>query len=250
MNKQIFFLILVFYTVFVPIQQAQSPYNLSSRVDGPLLGGGAVLFTSSIIIDVKSRPFYVEDQLRLSPEQLNFIDKIDHKVLQRWDKKADSKSDKFLSSSLLFPIAAPLLAGNNSRHKMGVTYLIVFEGMLINAGLTNLTKVLAKRPRPYAYNQINGELIPEDLLYSRETLRSFFSGHTSIVASNTFMAAKMLDDFYPDNDAKPYYWATAALIPAITGYLRVKAGKHFITDVLVGFAVGATVGWVVPELHK
>ena len=60
----------------------------------------------------------------------------------------------------------------------------------------------------------------------------------------------MLNDFYPDSKAKPIIWTSAALIPAITGYLRVKAGRHFTSDVLVGFLVGAAVGWVIPELHR
>ena len=42
----------------------------------------------------------------------------------------------------------------------------------------------------------------------------------------------------------------AAVVPAITAYLRVKGGKHFYTDVITGYLVGAAVGLIVPELHK
>ena len=40
------------------------------------------------------------------------------------------------------------------------------------------------------------------------------------------------------------------MLPAVTGYLRFKAGKHFPTDIIVGYGVGATIGYLVPELHK
>ncbi|MCB0632786.1 MAG: phosphatase PAP2 family protein, partial [Lewinella sp.] len=99
-----------------------------------------------------------------------------------------------------------------------------------------------KRPRPYAFSRILPGMISEQILLKKNTLRSFFSGHTSIVACNSFMAAKMLTDFYPESKVKPIIWTTATLLPAITGYLRVKAGKHFITDVLAGLAAGAAVG--------
>jgi membrane-associated phospholipid phosphatase len=30
----------------------------------------------------------------------------------------------------------------------------------------------------------------------------------------------------------------------------MEAGKHFLTDVIVGYTIGATVGVLVPQLHK
>lgn len=39
-------------------------------------------------------------------------------------------------------------------------------------------------------------------------------------------------------------------MPAAVAYYRIEAGKHFLTDNLVGYAVGATVGVLVPQLHK
>ena len=45
-------------------------------------------------------------------------------------------------------------------------------------------------------------------------------------------------------------WSGAFLIPATTAYLRVKAGRHFPTDVIAGYATGAIVGYLIPHLHK
>jgi hypothetical protein len=39
-------------------------------------------------------------------------------------------------------------------------------------------------------------------------------------------------------------------VPAAVAYCRIRAGKHFLSDNIVGYAVGATAGVVVPQLHK
>jgi membrane-associated phospholipid phosphatase len=38
--------------------------------------------------------------------------------------------------------------------------------------------------------------------------------------------------------------------PAVVGYNRLRAGRHFRSDVIVGFLVGGTSGIMVPELHR
>ena len=45
-------------------------------------------------------------------------------------------------------------------------------------------------------------------------------------------------------------WTGAAIVPALVGFTRVKAGKHYWTDVLTGYAVGALVGTLTPFLHR
>ena len=64
------------------------------------------------------------------------------------------------------------------------------------------------------------------------------------------MTAKIYQDYNPGKKSVPWVWAAAAAVPAATGILRQQAGKHFWTDVVVGYAWGAAVGLLVPELHK
>jgi membrane-associated phospholipid phosphatase len=45
-------------------------------------------------------------------------------------------------------------------------------------------------------------------------------------------------------------WAFAAAVPATVGYYRLKAGKHFLSDNILGYAMGAAAGILVPQLHK
>lgn len=39
-------------------------------------------------------------------------------------------------------------------------------------------------------------------------------------------------------------------MPAITGYLRYKAGYHFLSDNILGYVIGAGTGILIPKMHK
>ena len=65
-----------------------------------------------------------------------------------------------------------------------------------------------------------------------------------------FFAAKVFNDFNPESPLVPYIWGVSAAIPALVGYYRIVAGKHFLSDVLLGYTLGAAAGILVPELHK
>jgi len=39
-------------------------------------------------------------------------------------------------------------------------------------------------------------------------------------------------------------------MPAVTAYFRVNTHNHFPTDAIVGYIVGAAIGYFIPEIHK
>ena len=120
------------------------------------------------------------------------------------------------------------------------------EGALINSGIIGITKVLVRRPRPYLFNPD----VPQEYKIRKKARYSFFSGHVATSSYFSFVTAKLYSDLYPDSSARPFVWGTCAVIPALTAYGRMRAGRHYFTDVLMGYLVGATVGILVPELHK
>src|SRR5690606_23419102 len=132
------------------------------------------------------------------------------------------------------------------RNEAGKITLIYTETLLINAALTNLTKELVKRKRPYNYNP-NAPLSKKQ---ERDATSSFFSGHTSFTASSSFFLAKVYADTNPNSKYKPLVWTGAATLPLTSAILRVAAGKHFPTDVLVGYVIGAATGILIPHIHK
>jgi membrane-associated phospholipid phosphatase len=109
-----------------------------------------------------------------------------------------------------------------------------------------LVKTSTLRVRPYVYN----DEVPLDKKLDDEARQSFFSGHTSISAVNSFFLAKVFADYYPGSPWRPLTWGVAAAIPAFTGWMRVRAGKHFATDVMAGYAFGALLGYFIPHMHR
>ena len=74
--------------------------------------------------------------------------------------------------------------------------------------------------------------------------------HKSTAAAMSFYTAKAFSDYLPDGPTKNLIWTGAVIYPAVVGYLRVASANHFATDVIVGYAVGAMIGFFIPQLHK
>jgi membrane-associated phospholipid phosphatase len=124
-----------------------------------------------------------------------------------------------------------------------VAHAVIFaEALLVNGMVTDSTKRIAQRTRPYAYAEPTG---------GASDRFSFFSGHTSWTATASFAAARIFD-LSGDLDGweRLGLYGGATALTAGVGVSRVKAGMHFPTDVLVGALVGASIGIGVPELHR
>ena len=124
--------------------------------------------------------------------------------------------------------------------------VIGLEANLINYLIGDMTKIAVGRIRPYVYNPD----VDLELKLEKKARKSFFSGHTSFSAVNSFFIAKVFSDYYPDSKWKYVVWTASSLIPAWTGVERVLAGKHFPSDVIAGYAIGALTGYFIPQMHK
>jgi membrane-associated phospholipid phosphatase len=122
---------------------------------------------------------------------------------------------------------------------------LLFQTNLSTLMLTDLAKNSLRRNRPLVYNS-QAPLI--DRMES-DARKSFFSGHASMTACNTFFAAKIWTDMHPNSKLKPWVWTAAAAVPAYAALQRVQAGKHYPSDVIVGLAVGAAMGYLIPQIH-
>jgi hypothetical protein len=235
------YLIILLLSILIISLNAQDKYQLSGGVESPLLYSGVTGLGISIPLNKKVTPLSLQQISELDQLQVNSLDRI---AIKTYSLSAQQVSDCFLYSSSALPLS--LLLDQGARKEFGTISTMYLETALINFGITELVKVLSKRTRPYAYNKsLNNEL-----KIMRDTRKSFFSGHTSHVAASTFFTAKILSDMNPEGSHNSLYWITAGTISAVTGYLRIKGGKHFPTDVVAGYVIGALVGIMVPELHK
>ena len=163
----------------------------------------------------------------------------------RWSDrgKAHSWSNRTLVMSFVAPASAFAAARGGFDDGFGGEMLIVVEAAAVNMALTQGTKYLFRRARPWAHFE---DPPAGEHLGTRDGALSFVSGHSSLafaMAVSTGSLASLRSD-----DGKEWVWATGLTFAAATAYFRVAADRHYLTDVLAGAALGATVGWVVPRL--
>ncbi len=235
MQRLITLLLLPFFLV-----PGHAQYELETGKELTISGIGLGLNVGTIFLNKSVAPLSEEEIFELNPLD---IPKIDRWIIQNYNIQAQKSSDIALISSFVAPLT--LIAADNARNNLGEVGLMSLETLLLNTGVTNLTKILVKRPRPYLYNPE----LPMEIKRKVSARYSFYSGHTSNTAAMYFLTAKLFNDYQPDSDLKPVIWGVAALIPAYTGMQRVRGGKHFLTDVIVGYVLGAAIGILVPELH-
>ena len=128
-----------------------------------------------------------------------------------------------------------LITRDTVAKKIGIELL---QAGLYSAALTEILKVIVGRARPYT-NEGPGSFHPFTLL--NEDYNSFPSGHsTSAFALSTVMS----------RHAKSTGLKILAYVPAgFTLFSRIYQDKHWISDELVGAAIGYFVGnWIV-DLH-
>lgn len=239
MNR--FFVLLLLCVSGLPLfaqQLNDGPYYLSLKRD--LLYGGAGI-GSVVLGDVlRNRT----PDIMLSDLRLGSIPSFDLIATRNSSETARMGSNYALYASAALP--GLLLAGAETRRDAGKLGILFAETMALNAGLTNVIKSISLRPRPYVFDE---NLDPTTIIRSNDRA-AFLSGHTSVSAAGGFFFARTFSDYYPDSKLKPYVWALGAGLPALTGYLRIRAGQHYPSDVIAGYALGATIGYLVPTLHK
>lgn len=150
-------------------------------------------------------------------------------------------SDVVLYGTLGATGVTALVGSITQKDARGAIWL---ESALMSGAITELSKRAVRRPRPYLYGTNEAEGTLDDSL-------SFFSGHTSWVGVTTFGLVHTLDIVHPQSPGlRMGMYGGATLLTLGEGALRVAAGKHFPSDVLVGALVGSSIGFLVPELHR
>ena len=71
-----------------------------------------------------------------------------------------------------------------------------------------------------------------------------------MTAAISFFTANVFTTYTNNKTAQILIWCGAAILPAAVAFNRVNNHWHFPTDVLTGYAVGALIGYIIPELHK
>ncbi|MBK8341679.1 MAG: phosphatase PAP2 family protein [Flavobacteriales bacterium] len=204
------------------------------------MGAGLALNATSLLIDVPAEKLW-ERHRQVDRSALNAFDR---NAAFHWSLQAHRISNVVFYSTMAVSLAGPALVYREDEPL--VPMALVGESFLLSAGLTGIAKVLVHRPRPYVFNPD----VPEELRREREAYLSFWSGHAANTSALCISSAMLIDRSRADAGVRAAVWAGAVAVPLVMSWLRVRAGKHFPSDVLVGCLAGAVTGFVVPYFHR
>ena len=130
--------------------------------------------------------------------------------------------------------------------KRGLAYVLLTAlAILCVDQFANLTKNWVARPRPC--NDAYMFSMGHRLLQVRSRSYSFFSAHAANAVAFALCSAHALRRGMKRTPARIYSWLIG-LWAAMVGFSRVFVGKHYLGDVLVGFAAGAIISLILLTL--
>lgn len=222
--------------------KSESPYHTTFVKDGAIIAGGIGLTALGVSLIQNKRNLTDAELLTKTRDKVPFFDR---SSVGYYSKKIDDASYIPFQASFAMPVLMALI-NKSERQKFGQLMVLYTETMAITGAVFTMATGNVYRSRPYVYNNSLDASFRKD----KNSQRAFFAGHTAATAAATFFMAKAFADLNPNSSARPYVWAFAAAVPAVVGYMRYKAGMHFLSDNLLGYGVGMAAGILVPQFHK
>lgn len=230
---------------------AQAPQpELRWPRDGIHVAAGAALVAGAELLRVDVRPVPAQGF-----DRADIRWSVDRDEVGRLDSRAVSRSDLASGSAIAWPMLVAFATQPDGERALGTVRrgVVYLESFLFATAATRWIKGSLDRPRPYTYLPASAR--PGESTYdvtAEEAFESMPSGH----ASSAFCGAAfaMTDHLLTRPRAPAIERIGVAfgggLLAGMTSTLRVRAGKHFPSDVLVGGAIGMTSGIVVPLTHR
>lgn len=216
----------------------RTSYIFRSDPDAWLAPVSAVSAVGALLLDAQTQPLTVDE-----------IERLDVLSVPAFDRPATLFSSPTIRTasdiSLIVAVVTPMLVlpefNNDFLHLVGM----YAETIALAGSLPSYAKAFG-RIRPITYNTD----APMELRLSPDMRRSFFSGHAAVSMAAGVFLATVYENHRPGTAMAKAMWVGGVGIGLVTGALRVFSGMHFPSDVLVGAAVGAVVGYAVPKLHE
>jgi membrane-associated phospholipid phosphatase len=170
----------------------------------------------------------------------------DESVRRNSSAAAAQASDVALVSTIATPLVAQLAGGVDTT--FANTTLLYVESLSANGFFNTLVKYTVQRPRPYTHQRdvAAGPYIESQ---GKDAFLSFYSGHSSTAFAAAVAGSYLFAAGHPDSSARRWMWGAEFALAGATATWRVRAGKHYYSDVLVGALVGSAIGIGVPLLE-
>ncbi len=220
------------------------PYHLHLTSDLLILSGGSGVWLLAADKANRVPALSLSDMAGLNAMDLNAFDR---SAVYHY---SEGNLDSYFKYGM-FAAPAVMLVPLCKSGEWFLTYSVMYlEVAVCNAALTELSKALVQRTRPFYYNPALSDEAKLALGADRGKRDSFVSGHTSIAFSSAVFLSKTLEDIYGRSNLTKVVWGASLSVAATTGYLRYRSGSHFPTDILAGAVLGAAIGYTIPAIHK
>ena len=219
----------VVFVLLQPIVLAQATYTLDRRdaVFVAVTGAAALL---PMLADV-------EDTCTCSLSGLNGIDR---GTALRTAASLNAASYVVAASAIALPVTLSAL-----RSKSWSDPVVIGEALLANTAMNQIVKYSVQRPRPLLY----GLPSTDSRIGKPDNHLSFYSQHTSAVFATGMSYARTFALRHPQSRYRWAVYSAVGATGATVGWMRVRARKHFPTDVVTGAVAGGAIGLAVPWLH-
>jgi membrane-associated phospholipid phosphatase len=218
------------------------PLRTDLRVDLPITFGAAALWITSELLKDELAPRtcrWCDD---------NAFDRGARDGL-RWDDAALAGTLSDVSSFAVLPALTfggitALAAHDSALRGAWQDALIVSETAALAALLNQGVKFAVGRERPFVHALDDADKARTD--HPSDNNLSFYSGHTSpsfalAVSAGTVASMRGYRGAW-------LVWGAGLSVATLSGYLRIAADKHYLSDVLTGAALGGALGVAVPLL--
>ncbi len=163
-------------------------------------------------------------------------------VEDNFSEAAAGLSDALLLTTVAVPVVAQT---GGTGTQFGNATLVYGETLSATLWLTTVAKATVRRARPYTHHP-DPSVQAYAAAHPEERNLSFFSGHSSFAFSSFVGGSYLFSSVSDSPAARRTLWGLEAALAGATAHLRVRAGKHYYSDVIVGAVVGTGVGVLVP----
>lgn len=203
--------------------------NISVTAGALLVAGGASLLEEEPMVD-------------------RFVVLADSGVVDYYSPTAARVSDGLVVVEMVAPVV--FLGAGTTGTRFWNASLVHAQALSVNLALNGVMKYAVRRPRPYTYHPDARIREQYDCSRSQDACLSFYSGHASTAFTAAWSGVLLVDETVAmPVGYRALWWGAMMGAAAATAHLRVRAGKHFYSDVVVGALVGSAIGTVVPILH-
>jgi membrane-associated phospholipid phosphatase len=220
----------------------REPLRYRLEVDLPLTLGATAFWAGTEL----AKPWLAPSSCRVCG-----VDPLDARardlLVLGWVDPPRRASDVLVGAVMPLGVAAHALlaarAGGQGWREGFVDLLVVSQAVTITGAVGQVAKYAVGRQRPFVHY---GDFANPDRRPEPDDNLSFWSGHTAM-AFSLAVGAGTVAHLRRDPGA-PWVLGVGLGAATLVGWLRIAGDKHYLTDVLVGAAVGSAAGWAVPWL--